>query len=104
MTLTIELMLTLAGSLITVVGFTIGIIRWALTELRLRDERIAMTDARAKAAEDALRASFDAYRVYAAEHFASGTSLNSAVDRVEEAVKRLTDRMDRYFEPIRSGA
>jgi hypothetical protein len=55
-------------------------------------------DALAKLAEDELRRSPEARKLYAAETFATEGGLTQAVNRVDDAVKKLTDRMDRYFE------
>ena len=38
------------------------------------------------------------HKLDAAEKFATEGGLTQAVNRVDDAVKRLTDRMDRYFE------
>lgn len=55
-------------------------------------------DSCAKFAEDDLRRSLEAHKLYAAENFATEGGLTQTVSRVDDAVKRLTDRMDRYFE------
>lgn len=59
---------------------------------------IGAVDSRAKLAEDELRRSLEAHKLYAAENFATKGGLTQAVNRVDDAVKRLTDRIDRYFE------
>jgi hypothetical protein len=82
---------------------------WVLKEFKTRDDRVAQlerdtgllvsaSDARAKLAEDELRRSLADHKLYAAETFATEGGLTQAVNRVDDAVKRLTDRMDRYFE------
>jgi hypothetical protein len=95
------------GSVALLAGWRI--VSWALTELGKRDAAIdklekdaglmiGAVESRAKLAEDKLRRSFEAHKLHAAENFATEGGLTQAVNRVDDAVKRLTDRMDRYFE------
>lgn len=60
---------------------------------------VGAVESRAKLAEDELRRSLEANKLYAAENIATEGRVTQAVNRVDDAVKRLTDRIDRYFEP-----
>jgi hypothetical protein len=113
-TVTWEVLIWMAGtgSVALLTGWRIVI--WVLTELRKRDAAIdklekeaglmiGASDSRAKLAEDELRRSLADHKLYAAENFATEGGLTQAVNRVDDAVKRLTDRMDRYFEKGEKG-
>ena len=108
-TVTWEVLIWMAGtgSVALLTGWRI--VSWVLTELGKRDAAIdklekdagllvGAVDSRAKLAEDELRRSLEAHKLYAAENFATEDGVTHAVNRVDDAVKRLTDRMDRYFE------
>lgn len=113
-TVTWEVLIWIGGLLLASLLTWWRITSWVLTEFRKRDERvnqlekevgiaIGAADARAKLAEDELRRSLADHKLYAAETFATEGGLTQAVNRVDDAVKRLTDRMDRYFEKPQTG-
>ncbi len=109
-TVTWETLIWIGGLLLTSLALWWRVTSWVLAEFKKRDDKlaelereagvkIAATDARARVAEDELRRSIEAHKLYAAETFATEGGLTQAVNRVDDAVKRLTDRIDRYFEP-----
>ena len=119
MILTAELLVPVVTMLIGLAGFVFGVLRWVLTQLRARDEAIdaerraraqaldveresrLLADqaeaARAKVAEDELRRSLEAHKLYAAKTFVSTHELAAALGRVEAAIERLTDRLDKWL-------
>ena len=108
-TVTWEVLIWLSGTGLFALVPGWRIVSWVLSELGKRDAAIdklekdaglliGAVDSRAKLAEDELRRSLEAHKLYAAENFATEGGLTQAVNRVDDAVKRLTDRMDRYFE------
>ena len=108
-TVTWEVLIWMAGTGLFALVTGWRIVSWVLSELGKRDAAIdklekdaglliGAVDSRAKLAEDELRRSIEAHKLYAAENFATEGGLTQAVNRVDDAVKRLTDRMDRYFE------
>ena len=97
MTLSLEMLLALVGTAVTLAGFWWGIARWVLAELAKRDLAIQATDARAKVAEEALARELSAHKLYAAENFATSHELASSLGRVEAAIERLADRLDKLL-------
>jgi hypothetical protein len=57
----------------------------------------AAADARAKMAEDELRRSLEAHKLFAAEHFATEDGVGKALEPVLKAIERLSDRLDRLL-------
>lgn len=113
-TVTWEVLIQIGGLLIASLITWWRITSWVLAEFRKRDERlgqlekevglaIGAADARAKLAEDEIRRSLGDHKLYAAETFATEGGLTQAANWVDDAVKRLTDRMDRYFEQPKAG-
>ena len=113
-TVTWEVLIWMAGTGVFALVTGWRIVSWVLRELGERDAAIdqlekdaglliGAVDSRAKLAEDELRRSIEAHKLYAAENFATEGGLTQAVNRVDDAVKRLTDRMDRYFEKGEKG-
>jgi hypothetical protein len=94
MTLTIELALGLGSGILTLLAFWWGLARWIIAELGKRDLAIQAEHARAKMAEDDLRRSLEAHKLYAAENFATTHELANALGRVETAITKLADRLD----------
>jgi hypothetical protein len=92
--LTIELLLSLAGALVTLLAFWWGLVKWILAEFGKRDLAIQAEHARAKMAEDDIRRSLEAHKLYAAENFATTHELANALGRVETAITKLADRLD----------
>src|SRR5688572_19857315 len=97
MTVTIELLLGLGVGTITLLGFWLGLARWVMGEMGKRDLSIQVVDARAKMAEDELRSSLQAHKLYAAETFATTHELANALGRVEASIERLADRLDKIL-------
>lgn len=58
---------------------------------------LAAADARAKIAEDELRRSIEAHKLFAAEHFATEDGVAKALEPVLKAIDRLADRLDRFL-------
>lgn len=104
MTLTLEMMLGLAGSAVTLAAFWWGIARWVLAEFSKRDLAIAAESARAKLAEDGISRDIAAHKLYAAENFATTHELALALARVEAAIEKLSDRLDKVLMTDRSAA
>ena len=113
-TVTWEVLIWMVGTGLFALVTGWRIVSWVLSELGKRDAAIdklekdaglliGAVDSRAKLAEDELRRSLEAHKLYAAENFATEGGLTQAVNRVDDAVKRLTDRMDRYFEKGEKG-
>ena len=114
---TINYLLSIAVSVLTSIGLVGGFVLWIgrgvnarFVRLEAEIERVekeaALTvsaaDARAKIAEDELRRSIEAHKLYAAEHFATEEGVSKALDPVLKAIERLTDRLDRLLaEPPR---
>lgn len=63
-----------------------------------RDTAAQLEKERAKIVEDELRRDLALYKVHAAETFATKEGVAAAVGRVESAVDRLTQRIDRLLE------
>jgi len=97
MTVTVDLLFSLIGTAVAVGGFALGVVRWALSELAKRDLAIQASDARAKLAEDDLARALAAHKLYAAETFATGSELASALGKVEAAIDRLSQRLDQIL-------
>lgn len=107
-TVTWEVLAWVVGILMAAFAAAAVAIGWAVGQLSKRDAAIAAVardlgmqvaaeHARAKMAEEEMARSLAAHKLYAAEHYATDAGLKDAVDRVDDAVKRLTDRMDNYF-------
>jgi|GEM_PF-2721061 len=58
---------------------------------------ISAADGRAKIAEDELRRSIEAHKLFAAEHFATEEGVSKALDPVLKAIDRLADRLDKLL-------
>lgn len=97
MTLTLEMLLSLAGALVTLGGFWWGIARWVIAEFRQRDIAIRDEHVRAKEAEEELRKSLEAHRLYAAETFATAGDVRDAVKELKASVDGLTARLDKFL-------
>lgn len=97
MTVTIELLLSLGGALIMILGFWWGIARWIIAEFGKRDLAVQAVDARAKLAEEEVRKSLEAHKLHAAETFATTHELANALGRVEASIERLADRLDKLL-------
>lgn len=63
------------------------------------DTRIAIqaADGRAKVAEEELRRSIEAHKLFAAEHFATEDGVAKALEPVLRAIERLGDRLDQLI-------
>lgn len=94
MTLTIEMALGFVGAAVTLAGFWWGIARWVLAEFGRRDLALQAEHARAKMAEEALARDIAAHKLYAAENFASKHEVANALERIEQSINRLADRLD----------
>ncbi len=99
-----ELLIWVGGTILAALILEWRIVSWVLNELSTRDLSIAAVDARAKLAEEELRRSFETHKLYGYRKLRDRGGLTQAVNRVDDAVKRLTDRMDRYFEPTKAKA
>lgn len=97
MSLTIELAVGLGTAILTMLGFGWGVVKWVLAEFGKRDLGIQAEHARAKLAEDDIHAALEAHRLYAAETFATTHELANALSRVEAAIERLADRLDKIL-------
>lgn len=100
----IQLVLTGFGTLIALAGFAAGIVRYVSGQFRQRDMAISAVDARAKLAEEALARSLADHKLYAAEHFATDESVGAYMQRMEDAINRLGDRIDRFLETSQHAA
>lgn len=112
MTGTVEwgVLIWLATTIIGAVVLTWRIVAWVNAEFDKRDaailkvEReaalsIGIADARAKMAEEELRRSLDAHKLYAAEHYATNDDVVRAVDKIDGSIKDLSARIDQHFRP-----
>lgn len=97
MTLTLEMMLGLVGTAVTLGGFWWGIARWVIAELGKRDLAIQAESGRAKLSEEAITRDLNQHKLYAAETFATTHELATSLGRVEAAIERLADRLDKLL-------
>lgn len=109
---TLNLVVGIIASVLTSVGLIGGLI-WRISRsvdakfdrLEAELERVekdaaiarAAQDARAKVAEDELRRSLEAHKLFAAEHFATEEGVAKALDPVLKAIDRLADRLDQVL-------
>lgn len=64
------------------------------------DSRVALALERAKLAEETLRRELTDYQVHAAEHFASKSGVTVQIERLEEAVNGIAEKVDRSSDRI----
>jgi hypothetical protein len=109
---TISLVWGVIVSVLTSIGLVGGLI-WRISvsvnakferlqaELERVEKDAALTlsasDGRAKIAEDELRRSIEAHKLFAAEHFATEEGVSKALDPVLKAIDRLADRLDKLL-------
>jgi len=67
------------------------------TELEKRDLATQAETARAKMAEEEIRRTLEAHKLFAAEHFATEEGVSKAMEPILRAIDRLTDRLDRLL-------
>lgn len=97
MTLSLEMLLALVGTAVTLAGFWWGIARWVMAELSKRDLATQAEHARAKLAEEEIARDLAAHKLYAAETFATSHELSTALGEVKAAIERLADRLDKLL-------
>lgn len=97
MTLTLEMLLALVGAGVTLGGFWWGIARWVIAELGKRDLALQAENGRAKLAEEGISSDLAEHKLYAAENFATTHELATSLGRVEAAIERLADRLDKLL-------
>ena len=104
-----EVLAWVVGIVMAAAGAAAIVFGWAYNQLAKRDAAIGKlrddanlaieaVEARAKLEHDALARQFAAYQLHVAETFATKKGVTEAVDRVEQAVSRLSERIDRLLE------
>lgn len=73
-------------------------------ELAKHDIALQSAVARATVAEEELRRSLEAHKLYAAEHFATNESVGKAMEGIQKSIDRLADRLDRLLPAITADA
>jgi len=109
---TLKVIVEIAAAVISSIVAMLGVVwRWSrwlasefekrdaarVEELRQRDLALAAETVRAKVAEEEVRRSIEAHKLFAAEHFATEEGVAKAIEPIIKALDKMTDRLDRVL-------